>query len=131
MTTIEMQPIPEKDTSGEAKGDEEPKVEGKDQPDGPVEVKEVVERFHSYQKIIKESLEWIRLIVVCGVAGCLILGVIYNLFASAEKDIPDEVFSKMYKFMQAEAGDSPNIPSIIDGKTKSSWPLPSRNWTNN
>ena len=131
MTTIEMQPIPEKDTSAKAKGDEEPEVEGKDQPDGPVEVKEVVERFHSYQKIIKESLEWIRLIVVCGVAGCLILGVIYNFFASAEKDIPDEVFSKMYKFMQVEAGDSPNIPSLIDGKIQAQWPHLPRNSTLN
>ena len=126
-----MEPIHEKDASAEAKCDEEPGGEGKDKPDGPVEVKEVVERFHSYQKIIKESLEWIRLIIVCGVAGCLILGVIYNFFASAEKDIPDEVFSKMYKFMQVEAGESPNIPSLNDGKTQAPWPHLPRNSTTN
>ena len=117
MQTIQMEPIPEKEESAEAKEEEKPL----DQPDGPIEVEKVVERFHYYQKIIKESMEWIRLIIVCGVAGCLILGVIYNFFASAEKDIPDEVFSKMYKFMQAEAGDSPNIPSLIDGKTQAQW----------
>ena len=118
MQTIEMEPIPEKEESAEAKEEVKPL----DQPDGPIEVEKVVERFHYYQKILKESMEWIRLIIVCGVAGCLILGVIYNFFASAEKDIPDEVLSKMYKFMQADAGDTANLPSLIDGKTNAPWP---------
>ena len=113
MQTIEMEPIPEKEESAEAKEEEN----ALDQPDGPIEVEKVVERFHYYQKIIKESMEWIRLIIVCGVAGCLILGVIHNFFASAEKDIPDEVFSKMYKFMQVEAGDAPIDLAVIDGVT--------------
>ena len=76
MQTIEMEPIPEKDESAEATENGKPLGEGKDQPDGTIEVEKVVERFEYYQKIIKESMEWIRLIIVCGVAGFLILGFI-------------------------------------------------------
>ena len=46
MQTIEMEPIPEKEESAEAKEEEKPL----DQPDGPIEVEKVVERFHYYQK---------------------------------------------------------------------------------
>ena len=59
-----------------------------------------MEKIKLYKKIIKECLEWVRLIVVSTIAGLIIVGLIYNFFASTEKDIPEEVFQKLYKFMQ-------------------------------
>jgi len=128
---MKMEPIPKKDESEEVKDHLEGGEPSGDQPDGPKEIQEVVGRFHAYQKMLKEALEWIRIVIVCGIAACLILGVIYNFFASAEKDIPDEVFSKMYKFMQAEAAESPNIQPLSAGTFNTGWPHLPRNSSDN
>ena len=59
-----------------------------------------MEKVKLYKNVIKECLEWVRLIVLSTIAGLIIVGLIYNVFASTEKDIPEEVFQKLYKFMQ-------------------------------
>ncbi len=55
------------------------------------------------KKTIKEFLEWVRLVVLCFAAVAVIIGVVYNFFATSEKDIPEAVFQKLYKFMEVQA----------------------------
>ena len=61
------------------------------------------DKLKSFKKVIKESLEWVRLAVLTFAAGAIIIGIVYNFFASSEKDIPDAVFQKLYKFMEVQA----------------------------
>ena len=79
-----------------------------------------MEKIKLYKKIIKECLEWVRLIVVSTIAGLIIVGLIYNFFASTEKDIPEEVFQKLYKFMQVQGAE--NLPAFPFEIPKSEWP---------
>ena len=62
-----------------------------------------LDKLKSFKKTIKECLEWARLVVVCFAAGAIMIGVVYNFFANTEKDIPDVVFQKLYKFMEVQA----------------------------
>ena len=62
-----------------------------------------LDKLKSFKKTIKECLDWVRLVVVCFAAGAIMIGVIYNFFANTEKDIPDAVFQKLYKFMEVQA----------------------------
>ena len=80
-----------------------------------------LEKIKLYKKVIKECLEWVRLIVVSTIAGLIIVGLIYNFFASTEKDIPEEVFQKLYKFMQVQGAE--NLPSFPLEIPKAEWPM--------
>ncbi len=73
-----------------------------------------LEKVKLYKNVIKECLEWVRLIVVSTIAGLIIVGLIYNFFASTEKDIPEEVFQKLCKFMQFQGAEHyPTFPIEI------------------
>ena len=61
------------------------------------------DKLKSFKKTIKECLEWVRLAVLTFAAGAIIIGVVYNFFATSEKDIPEAVFQKLYKFMEVQA----------------------------
>ena len=78
------------------------------------------------KKAIKESLEWVRLAVLCFAAGAIIIGVVYNFFATSEKDIPDAVFQKLYKFMEVQAASQVSS-SPIQTKIQEWIPLPVTN----
>ncbi len=80
-----------------------------------------IEKINLYKKTIKECLEWVRLIVVSTIAGLIVVGLIYNFFASTEKDIPEEVFQKLYKFMQVQGAE--HIPSFPLEIPKAEWPM--------
>ena len=58
-------------------------------------------RIKRFQKNFKETLEWTRLIILSLVGLVIIIVLIYNMFASNEKDVPDAVIEKLYKIMQA------------------------------
>ena len=102
-----------------------------DQTDGPAEVNQVVEKMDSYRKMVKEILDWLRIVFVVGVAAVLILGVIYNFFASNEKDIPEEVFSKLYKFMIAQGAGALPVPDSGITRKISEWPIQNLSSINN
>ena len=80
-----------------------------------------LEKINFYKKTIKECLEWVRLIVVSTIAGLIVVGLIYNFFASTEKDIPEAVFQKVYKFMQVKGGE--HIPFFPLEIPKAEWPM--------
>ncbi len=61
-----------------------------------------LKRIINFQKNLKEWLEWIRLIVLSLVGLMIIVVLVYNLFASSEKDVPDAVIEKLYKIIQAQ-----------------------------
>ena len=92
-------------------------------------------RFHfanlkSFKHIIKESLEWVRILVLCFAAGAIMIGVVYNFFANTEKGIPDAVFQKLYKFMEVQA--AAHVTSSSTESTIPEWiQLPLTNETNN
>ena len=78
-----------------------------------------MEKINLYKNVIKECLEWVRLIVVSTIAGLIIVGLIYNFFASTEKDIPEEVFQKLYKFMQVQGAE--HLPTFPIEIPQSEW----------
>ena len=78
-----------------------------------------MEKVKLYKNVIKEFLEWVRLIVISTIAGFFIVGLIYNFFASREKDIPEEVFHKLYKFMHVQGAE--HLPTFPIGSPKSEW----------
>ena len=80
-----------------------------------------IEKMNLYKKTIKECLEWVRLIVLSTIAVLIVVGLIYNFFASTEKDIPEEVFQKLYKFMQVQKPE--HIPSFPLDIPKAEWPM--------
>ncbi len=57
----------------------------------------------AFKHIIKESLEWVRILVLCFAAGAIMIGVVYNFFANTEKDIHDAVYQTLYKLMEVQA----------------------------
>ena len=77
---------------------------------------------------IKEFLEWVRLVVLCFAAGAVIIGVVYNFFATSEKDIPEAVFQKLYKFMEVQAA-AQGTSSPIETKIQEWIQLPAINET--
>ena len=88
-----------------------------------------LDKLKFFKKVIKECLEWVRLAVLTFAAGALIIGIVYNFFASTEKDIPDAVFQKLYKFMEVQAA-SQVTSSPIENKILEWIPLPPTNETN-
>ena len=80
------------------------------------------------KKTIKECLEWVRLAVLTFAAGAIIIGVVYNFFATSEKDIPEAVFQKLYKFMEVQA-ESHGTSSPIETKIQEWIQLPATNAT--
>ena len=105
---LEMQRLPTKDQI-DAKA-KEPPEEDEDTPSESV-VRSHLKRFQDFQATMKHIMEWLRIIIVCGVAIGIVCIVVYNFFASAEKDIPDEVMKKLYKFLEVQA-TGPNIGAI-------------------
>lgn len=49
------------------------------------------------------TFDWVRIGIFSSVLLILLIGLIYNLFATSEKDIPDEVFDKLYKVLQSQS----------------------------
>ena len=80
------------------------------------------------KKAIKECLEWVRLAVLTFAAGAIIIGLVYNFFATTEKDIPEAVFQKLYKFMEGQAAAQGTSPPI-EPKIQEWIQLPLRNRT--
>ena len=85
-----------------------------------------LEKLKFLKKAIKECLEWVRLAVLTFAAGAIIIGVVYNFFATSEKDIPDAVFQKLYKFMEVQAASQVSS-SPIETKIQEWIPLPVTN----
>ena len=88
-----------------------------------------LDKLKIFKKLIKECLEWVRLAVLTFAAGAIIIGVVYNFFASSEKDIPHAVFQKLYKFMEVQAASQVSS-SQIENKILEWIPLPPTNETN-
>ena len=89
-----------------------------------------LDKFKSFKKTIKEVLDWARLFVVCFAAGAILIGVVYNFFVNTEKDIPDVVFQKLYKFMEVQAA-AHVTSSPIENHIKEWIQLPAANETSN
>ena len=105
---LEMQRLPTKEqVDGKAKEPEEEEEE--EVSEGAV--RSHLKRFQDFQASMKHIMEWLRIVIVCGVAIGIVCIVIYNFFASAEKDIPDEVMKKLYKFLEVQAA-GPSIGAI-------------------
>ena len=84
----------------------------------------------AFKQTIKECLEWVRIVVLCFAAGAIMIGVVYNFFANTEKDIPDAVFQKLYKFMEVQA--AAHVTSSSTENNIQEWiQLPLTNATNN
>lgn len=49
------------------------------------------------------NFDWIRLGIFSSILTILLLGLIYNLFATSERDIPDEVFEKLYSLLKSQS----------------------------
>ena len=88
---LEMQRLPTKEqVDGKPKEHEEEEEEEEEEvSEGAVRTH--LKRFQDIQATMKHIMEWLRIVIVCGVALGIVCIVIYNFFASAEKDIPDEV----------------------------------------
>ncbi len=80
----------------------------------------------AFKQTIKECLECVRIVVLCFAAGAIMIGVVYNFFANTEKDIPDAVFQKLYKFMEVQAA-AQATSSPIENKIQEWIPLPVTN----
>ncbi len=80
------------------------------------------------KKAIKECLEWVRLAVLTFAAGAIVIEVVYNFFATSEKDIPEAVFQKLYKFMEVQAA-AQGSSSPIENKIQEWIQLPAINET--
>ena len=105
---LEMQRLPTKEqVDGKAKEPEEEEEE--EVSEGAV--RSHLKRFQDFQASMKHIMEWLRIVIVCGVAIGIVCIVIYNFFASAEKDIPDEVMKNLYKFLEVQAA-GPSIGAI-------------------
>ena len=61
---------------------------------------------------LRSSFQWLRRIIVLIVLFFLIGGLLYNLFASTEKDIPESVFRKLYSILESQT--NPLILPISD-----------------
>ena len=84
----------------------------------------------AFKHIIKESLEWVRILVLCFAAGAIMIGVVYNFFANTEKNFPDAVFQRIYKFMEVQA--AAHVTSSSTENNIQEWiQLPPTNETNN
>ena len=91
-------------------------------------IKLQLDKLKILKKAIKECFEWVRLAVLCFAAGAIIIGVVYNFFATSEKDIPEAVFQKLYKFMEVQAA-SQGTSSPIETKIQEWIQLPAINKT--
>ena len=58
---------------------------------------------------VKEYLAAVDIVMI-------MLELVYNLFARDEKDIPEEVFQKLYKLLTASGGTMPVIGAVEDGE---------------
>ena len=87
-----------------------------------------LDKLKSFKKAIKESSECVRLAVLTFAAGAIIVGIVYNFFATSEKDIPEAVFQKLYKFMEVQAA-SQVASSPTENKILEWIPLPPTNET--
>ena len=106
---LEMQRLPTKESvDGKAK---EPEEEEEEEEVSETAVRSHLKRFRDMEATMKHIMEWLRIVIVCGVALGIVCILIYNFFASAEKDIPDEVMNKLYKFMEVQAA-GPAIGAI-------------------
>ena len=106
---LEMQRLPTKEqVDGKPK---EPEEEEEEAEDSEGTVRSHLKRFQDFQASMKHIMEWLRIVIVCGVAIGIVCIVIYNFFASAEKDIPDEVMKMLYKFLEVQAA-GPSIGAI-------------------
>ena len=78
--------------------DEPPREEERQELDGSAKSK-----IASGMHFIGSSVETIRTVLISIVLIFLFLGFIYNLFASSEKDIPEDVFRRLFKFIEAQS----------------------------
>jgi hypothetical protein len=67
---------------------------------------------HIFSQNITKIKEYLTVAVII----LILLGILYNFFARDEKDIPDDVFQKLYKVLGASGGNVPSIGAIGDGK---------------
>ena len=64
---------------------------------------------------IKEWIEWARFGVLVFMGALLLIGVIYNLFAPTEKDIPDELLKKLFSIIQSDNAYPKLLPLTAEG----------------
>ena len=98
---IELSPVPTKD---EADGKPDEEKAGDDV------IQSQLGRIKHCQSIIAQTLIWLRIIVICGIALGIVFIVIPNMFTSNDLDVPDEVVKNLYKMLEAQSGV--NIGSI-------------------
>ena len=68
------------------------------------------------RKLLSKNIIKIKEYLAAVVIVLILLGLVYNLFARDEKDIPDEVFQKLYKLLTASGGTMPVIGAVEAGK---------------
>ena len=68
------------------------------------------------RKLLSKNIIKIKEYLAVVVIVLILLGLIYNLLARDEKDIPEEVFQKLYKLLTASGGSMPVIGAVEDGK---------------
>ena len=63
---------------------------------------------------------WGRIVILCVIAVAVVVIIVFNFFANDERDIPDDVLQKLYKFMQVQA-QAQFGPLSLDGMS-TQWP---------
>ena len=106
----EMQPL----NSGEAhsmdNGDQSDGSTKKDE-DREAEVQSRISVFEKMEQRMKQLFVWLKLLFLYGVPALLVLFLIYNIFATPQKAIPEETTNKLLTIMKMQAGV--NVAPII------------------
>ena len=85
-----------------------------DQPDASTKKEEVREAevqyhisvFEKMEQRMKQLFVWLKLVFLYGVPALLVLFLIYNIFATPQKAIPEETTNKLLTIMKMQAGGS-------------------------
>ena len=75
----------------------------------------------SMKKLLEKAkifIEWIKNFIILIVFIAIVIGTIYNIFATSEKDIPEEVFERLYKLIITQNNLMPTIGKITDPEWK-------------
>ena len=75
------------------------------------EVQSRISVFEKMEQRMKQLFVWLKLLFLYGVPALLVLFLIYNIFATPQKAIPEETTNKLLTIMKMQAGG--NFAPII------------------
>ncbi len=113
---IEMEKVNTKEEEDHVDG-VKPQV---DETDAPTPAQEVLTHINRVPKMLAQLFIWGRIVILCVIAVAVVVIIVFNFFANDERDIPDDVLQKLYKFMQVQA-QAQFGPLSLDGMS-TQWP---------